>query len=161
VNLTQCHVGIDLEFEFRKRAAGPFDEEIIKVESLAGKMSWFKTHKRKGGFGYYYRRGQNIRSRCDAAVTILGSQKNEMDRLLSFFNKMNTDQAEIFDTVYAVWNDMLIDGIKPTEDKIREDFYAWSDEKKRFTPKQVSKCVGWIKDNGFVPTGTGLKTQAV
>ena len=84
-----------------------------------------------------------------------------MDRLLSFFSKMTTDQAEIFDTVYAVWNDMLIDDVEPTEDKTREDFYAWSKEKKRFTHEQVHECFEWIKENGFVPTGKGEKIQTI
>lgn len=161
VHLTQCHIGIDLEFEFTRQAAGPFDKEIINVESLARKKGWFKTFKRRDGYGYYYRRGENMSKRCAAAVTILGEQKNGMDRLISVFDKMDTDQAEIFDTVYAVWNDMLIEGIEPTEDKIKEYFYTWSKEKKRFTPEQIHNCIEWMKDNYFVPTGKGLKTQAI
>jgi len=160
-HLTQCHLGIDLEFEFVKQAAGPFDEEIIKVESLASKQGWFKTYKRRGSYGYYYKRGKDINERCKAAVGILGDQKDEMDRLISIFKKMNTDQAELFDTIYAVWNDLLIDGIKPTENKIKKDFYAWSEEKKRFTLKQIHSCIEWIKDNALVPSGTGKKTQAI
>ena len=158
VHLLQSHIGIDLEFEFKKEAAGPFDNEIVKLENIAKKSKWFITCKRKGTYGYYYMRGNRIYERCQTAVKKLGKHKRELDRLLSQFKKMNTDQVELFDTVFAVWNDFLIDGIEPSYEQIEKDFYSWSERKQKYTPDKIAKCIKWMKENDFVPTGKGKKT---
>ena len=157
MHLTQAHLGIDLEFEFVRQAAGPFDEEIIKVESLARKQEWFTTHKRQS-FGVYYQPGPKMQEEKVWAVKILGEKKNEMDRLLKEVAKMTTEQAELFDTVYAVWNDLLIDGIDPTQEQIIEGVYNWHESKKRFPSEQIRTCIQWISTKSFVPSGQGKQT---
>jgi type I restriction enzyme S subunit len=159
LHLTQTHLGLDLSLEFKRHAAGPFDEVIYKVESLGRKQGWFTTEKRDL-FGVAYRPGPNIQERCQAALAILGEQRNELDRLLGFFDQMNTEQAELFDTVYAAWNDLLIDGVgDPSAEKITEEVHRWHESKRRFTPGRIKTCVSWMRDHSVVPNGTGVRTR--
>jgi len=161
LHLTQSHVGVDLEFTFKRQAAGPFDEEIYKAESLAKKQRWFVTRD-TGMFDAKYQPGTKIADRCKAARTILGQRVNEMDRLLADAAKMDTRQAELLATTYAVWNDLLLDGAEPTIQAIINGVFAWHPSKKdRFTPEQVEKCVDWMTQNDYVPRGQGQRTMEV
>jgi len=156
--LTQSHLGIDLAMEFQRKAAGPFDAEIHKLESLAGKRGWFTTHKRET-FGYRYQPGDRIDDRVGAAGPILSDRRNEMDRLLDLFARMKTEQAELFATVFAAWNDFLLGGRQPSEeDIIREIRENWHEAKERFAAERIKSCIEWIRWERFVPRGVGAHT---
>ncbi len=157
--LSETHVGIDLEGDYRREAAGPLDPDIYKIENLARKMNWFDSRKRDG-FGIRYRPGAKISDRSGAAKTLLGPKSAEMDRLLTWFEQMNTEQAEVFATVFAAWNDLLIDGEKATDDQVIEQVREhWHKAKERFTPKRLRDCIGWIRKHNFVPRGAGPRTK--
>lgn len=151
--LTQHGLGVDLEFEFKREAAGPFDEEIHKLESLARKQSWFETRARSGALGVTYTRGSKLTERCDAAAVILGSQKERFDWVLEQVGKMDTEQAELWATVHAAWNDLILADRPTTEQHIVQEVYAWHPSKARFTEERIQKCVAWMKQNDFVPQG--------
>jgi len=155
--LTQHGLGVDLSFEFKRKAAGPFDEAIFKIESLARKQRWFDTFKR-GDQGAYYRRGCNIPVQLERARTILGERKQRMDLLLDWLSKMDTEQAELLATVFAAWNDLLINRRSPSDDDIIREVYGWHESKHRFEPERITKCIRWLKGHDFAPTGVGPRT---
>ena len=159
LNLAQTHLGIELDFEFKRQAAGPFDEAVYKVESLAAKKGWFTTKKRDL-FGVTYHPGEKIEEECVWAERILGGNRGAFDALLALMGRMDTDQAELLATVYAAWNDMLIDGRPVTDDTLIAEVYGWHERKKRFGRERILKCVRWMKENGWVPRGTGQRTRA-
>lgn len=106
--LAQQEAGIDLQMEFQRQAAGPFDEEIHNLESLAATQGWFTAAPRPGNKGTMYHRGANLADRCGAVAGILGEAKAKFDSILDWLAKMDTEQAEIWATVHAVWNDLLL-----------------------------------------------------
>jgi type I restriction enzyme, S subunit len=157
--LCEAHLGIDLEGEYKRQAAGPLDADIYKIESLARKYKWFDSRKR-AGFGIKYLPGTEITDRTGAARTLLGAKTSEMDRLLGWFEKMTTEQAEVFATVFAAWNDLLIDGANANEDQIIEQVRQhWHASKERFTPQRLRDCISWIQSNHFSPRGIGSRTM--
>ena len=159
--LCEAHVGLDLEGEYGRRAAGPLDPDIYKIEGLARKHNWFEPRQRHG-FGIEYRTGDKIADRCGAARTLLGKKIAEMDRLLTWFEKMTTEQAEVFATVFAAWNDFLVDRAEPTDDQIVEQVRGhWHESKERFTPKRLHVCIAWMRKHRFVPRGIGPHTHIV
>lgn len=159
--LCEAHIGLDLEGEYGRRAAGPLDPDIYKVESLARKHDWFEPRQRHG-FGIEYRTGDKIADRCGAARTLLGKKVGEMDRLLTWFEKMTTEQAEVFATVFAAWNDFLLDRMQPTDEQIIEQVREhWHESKERFTPQRLRTCIAWMRQNRFIPRGVGPHTIVV
>ena len=156
--LTECHLGVDLAMEFQRKAAGPYDAALLKVESLARKRDWFTAHKRDR-FGVRYHPGLNINDRAEAGAAILGRQRGEMDRLLRLFAKMKTEQAELLATSFAAWNDFLIDGRQPTDNQIITEIRDnWHEAKQRFTPQRIQKCLDWMRKNDLAPRGLGRHT---
>lgn len=157
--LAQQEVGIDLEMEFQREAAGPFDEEIHKLESLAANQGWFTASPRPGNKGTSYHRGPSIADRCGAAASILGEAKAKFDSILDWLEKMDTEQAEIWATVHAVWNDLLLAKQSVTDDGIVQGVYGWHPSKARFTKEQIQNCIGWMRTQGFVPRGLRFETR--
>lgn len=146
-------VGVDLEMDFKAFAAGPFDEEIHKLESLANKQQWFHAVSRSGEMGITYRRGAAILDRCGAAKSILGDKLGEFERVLDWMGKMNSEQAGIWTTVHSVWNDLILAGGPIADDRIVKSFYEFHPAKRTIDEKRVRACIQWLRDNRFVPRG--------
>jgi type I restriction enzyme S subunit len=141
----------------RREAAGPLDPAIHKIEGLAKKNGWFTT--RKIGQRYKYTPGAKIDEAVEFAKDKFGDKADRVDWLLGQFAKMDTERAELVATAFAVWNDHLIDGHDPSEDEIVAGVHGWHPEKvTKFPPDRIAKCIQWMKDNSFVPTGIGPKT---
>ena len=75
--------------------------------------------------------GPNISVRVQAAIEILGERKEKLDKMLENLAGVRSDEIEAAATVFAAWNDFLIDGHHPTDDEIiREALENWHPEKK-------------------------------
>jgi type I restriction enzyme, S subunit len=156
--LAEAHLGLKLQGHPKRERFGPLDPYIYKLENLARGMKWFFT-KGKKGEPTQYLPDSGIADRLTWAERMLGNRQAEFDRLLAAFATMNTEQAEIFATVYAAWNDFLIDGAKPSDgDIIDQVRNHWHDAKKRFPAKQLQTCIDWMRDHRFVPSGRGPHT---
>lgn len=142
----------------RREAAGPLDPAIHKIESLAKRKNWFIT--RKVGPRYVYRPGPKIDEAVEFAKEKFGDKIDRVDWLLGQFAKMDTEQAELVATTFAVWNDHLLDGNEPSEDEIIAGVHGWHPEKAaKFAPDRIAKCIQWMRESSFVPTGIGPKTK--
>jgi type I restriction enzyme S subunit len=141
----------------RREAAGPLDPAIRKIEGLAKRKDWFTT--RKIGQRYKYTPGAKIDEAVEFAKDKFGDKADRVDWLLEQFARFDTERAELLATTFAVWNDHLIDGHDPSEDEIVAGVHGWHPEKvTKFPPDRIAKCIQWMKDNSFVPTGIGPKT---
>ncbi len=160
LHLTQTHLSFPLDLEFKRHAAGPFDEVIYKLEGAAKKNGWFETRSRPT-FGVTYHPGPKADDLSQRAVTYLGETQSALDQLLDHLAKMNTDQAELLATTYAAWNDLLIDGRPADENAIIAEVYGWDESKAKFSRDQIIKCIGWMKKQGYVPTGQGQRTTVL
>ena len=146
-------LGVNLEMEFEAFAAGPFDKEIHKLESLAAKQKWFYAVPREGGKGTAYRRGSRIQDRCGAANAILGAKRAEFDRILHYMGKMNSEQAGVWTTVHSVWNKLILAGEQVTDDGIVNAFYEFHVAKAAIEEHRVRVCIQWLRAHNLVPRG--------
>lgn len=158
LHLAQSHLGINLGLEFERYAAGPFDKSIYRLEATAKKSGWFTKQNRRR-FGVTYHPGPKIDAMCKHAARLLGDKHADFDRLLDQIAAMNTDEAELFATAYAAWNDLLIDGRPDADGDIIAEIYGWHESKKRFTPATIRARLKWMRQNGYVPTGHGQRTR--
>ena len=55
--MAQTHLGIPLDLEFKRFAAGPFDEVIYKLEGAAKKQGWFVASRKSSKPGITYHPG--------------------------------------------------------------------------------------------------------
>jgi hypothetical protein len=70
------------------------------------------------------------------------------------FEKLNIEQSEIVATLYACWNDCIIEKTELTDEKIIDKVWNnWHLSKQRFTSKRLKKALEWMREQSLVPKG--------
>ena len=156
--LAQAHVGLELGLKPMREAAGPFDSWLYRFEEQGEREAWFKVVDSTTAGGkkkIEYRPGRALAEQsAQAERAFTADQRKEFDRLLALFSDRTTEEAEIIATLFAAWNDFLIDGHEPSDDEIvREVRENWHEKKGRFTPVLLRKWLGWLRQNGLIPRG--------
>lgn len=168
----------DLQTEYIREAAGPLDQRSlynkkIGIESLAEKNKYFEVEKKKGKeFDFVvYKKGVNLEKGSKTFEDLFGKDAKRIESVLSLTAPMTRDQIEIVATLYACWNDLILGKKKPSEQDLITEFRdKWHPEKSkkfknqngrkpRFTEKQLVLAIGWMKEKGLVPNGSGKKTK--
>ena len=86
--------------------------------------------------------------------------EQNLNKFLSLANQFTTEQSEIVDTIYAVWNDFLIEGKNPSDNKIIHEVKTnWHKSKKRFPDERLKSAIQWMKKEKLIPQGYGPKTN--
>ncbi|OWB32932.1 hypothetical protein [Xanthomonas oryzae] len=162
--LADSHLGLGLMDGYRRHAAGPLDTTIYRVEQRAAQEGLYSTSievLKSGQEKVSYHIGANISRAVETAASALGSARKELDRLIALFEGRKTDDLEAVATLYAVWNDALAGGLHPSDEWLINEFRGnWHEAKERFTPDILGKWLGWMRDNGLVPTGNGAVTKS-
>lgn len=159
--LTEAHAGVDLGCRYERRAAGPHSPRALReIETMAEERGWFSARKEDGR--YVYTRGLNISERLAAAETLLGDGKAELDRLIAILGHRRTEVAEVVATLFAAWNDFLLDGQTPTDDEIVAELHTnWHERKRTFSAARLKQALDWMRDKNIVPVGRGPRTEKV
>lgn len=162
--LTETHVGVsELAGSYTREAAGPLDRAMIDEMEGGARSIAGVTVDQAGGTGttVRYRLGRQGRAHRNELADYLGADRTaKLDKLIADFAALTTKGAEAVATLYAVWNDALIEGASPTEEDIISGFLNdWHPEKaKKFRADELPEWLGWMRRHGVVPTGTGPKT---
>lgn len=160
VHLTQEVLNIELDREPVKDAAGPNDFPRLKrVESRAEKAGFFRTIKQ--GFGYSYIPGNQFDNLIEKTKTALNDKAVELTNLIDLLVPMDTQQAELVATIYAAWNNLLIDNQTITDEAIifeaREN---WHEAKLNIPRERFFSTISWLKQKNLIPNGIGKKVKS-
>lgn len=141
---------VDLNWNYYRQSAGPYDPKFMHTVAFKLKVSkWFEERKYRF---YPLEKVDKIEGYYEGYFKPVATR---LDSLFSALKQSTEDEAEIVATLYAVWNNMIIKKEHINDDVIVSTFFEWSDRKKKYTQPQVSKALGWMKKNGFAPTGFG------
>jgi type I restriction enzyme S subunit len=157
-HMIEARLGIDLGRKPMKDAAGPNDfPHLHKVEHRARKANFF-DFKRVEGAAYRVHKLRSFDRLIERTRAALGGRANVVDGLLELMLPMQTQQAEIFCTVYAAWNNLLLDGKRPTDEEIvfeaREN---WHPDKLKIPRERFFSAIEWIRNKALTPSGNGKK----
>jgi len=148
--LAEHIIEADLNQNYYYQAAGPYDNAFMK--SIYGHFKtqkWFdsqnqrfvpltKEEKIEGYYQGYFAPAQ-VR----------------LDRLFNLLYQTTEAEAEIIATIYAVWNNRIIQGTSISDNELIDDFYKWSDRKQQYTKDQILVGLKWLRDNNLEPKGFG------
>jgi type I restriction enzyme S subunit len=161
--LSEAHAGISQGWEPMRQAAGPYDPAIEDFELLGIQSGWFSLEKKTLSNGHEmveYQGKSGMEAKIAEAVSVLGGRQTEFDRLLNLFQRKTTEEAEIIATLFAAWNDLLIDGKSPSDDEIiREVRENWHYKKERFTPTLLTRWLNWLRQQSVIPRGLAPRTR--
>lgn len=148
--LAEHVIQADLNLNYYFQAAGPYDNRFMHtINDSLKKSKWFdyKNNKyvpldKQSQISEYY-------NGYFKPVT------NKLERLFSLLQNATEADAEIIATIYAVWNNRLIQSLAISDDLLIEDFYKWSKRKQQYTQEQILTGLNWLRKNNFEPTGFG------
>ncbi|EEY94496.1 type I restriction modification DNA specificity domain protein [Acinetobacter junii SH205] len=140
---------MDLAADFKQHAAGPYDPVMARYLDKE-----FKDHE---WFSYDPKRDLKYKplSRCNdhrsAFNKYFAKDVSEIYDLIGLFRTSKSDHIEIVATLFACWLRLLEKKLSVTEEQLLKDFYAWSEEKKRFSKDEVLNGYKWMKVHSITP----------
>lgn len=161
--LAESRLGLKLGGRYMRQAAGPLDTGIYALEKQAEAADWY-THcvetLPSGKEKVSYVPGKALKALAEEGVAVLGPLREEMDRLIDLMGGLTTEQVEIIATLFAAWNDALLDGHTPDDNWIvKEVREHWHASKQRFAPAELQKWLGWMRQNDVIPLGHPPRTM--
>lgn len=163
--LAEVHTGVpELSGNYVREAAGPLARDLLsETERSMAVEGYFQTvPPAKDGEGYTYSRIGNADGQHEQFATLLGSRAERVRKLIDLLKGFDTLSVEAITTLYAVWNDALLDGEKPDDDRlVRGVLDEWHHEKKaKFNHADLNHWLAWMRRNGLVPSGNGTRTYS-
>ena len=157
--LAEVHVGLDeIAGSYRREAAGPFDGAMLDdVEAELRERSLYDSSGGDRAAVSY--RPLAFAGRHDTAG-IGADRLATLRALVDLVRDLDTRAAEMVATLYAVWNDDLIDGRQVSDDAVVEGVLDdWHPEKRiKFTAADLHHWLAWMKRVGLTPRGVGPRT---
>jgi type I restriction enzyme S subunit len=161
--LAETHAGVsEIGGRYQREAAGPFDRALIgSVEKSledAGLMT-VKQAAKGAAVTYHLKSGANPDR--DGLKAALGDRAEALGAMIKLTADLDTPAIEAVATLYAVWNDLLIDGQPAPDDRIITGVLSeWHPEKaEKFTRAGLQSWLEWMRRHDLVPSGEGPKTQ--
>jgi type I restriction enzyme S subunit len=141
----------------RKDAAGPNDmPHMTAAERWAADNRYFRFPKI--GESYRLEPLEGFDALLRQADSIDPATLKAIDRVIDVFIPMDAREAELFATVYAAWNNLLIDGKPPTDNAIiREAREDWHHKKTEIKLAEFVKALAAVRRSGIIPTGKGKR----
>jgi len=161
--LAEAHANInDIGGCYQRYRYGPYDDAMVQeIEQGLRQDGYYDTREGKGAdrekvaFQQMSRAGGH----SDALAAALGGKTDSLRQLVDLFKGKDTEATEAVATLYAVWNDALIDGKQPDDATIFRGFLQdWHPEKGKFKQADLQIWLGWMRRHGLVPKGTGPRT---
>ncbi len=149
-----CH--LDFNSQYIVKAAGPYDEGLIKeIEQKLSQMRFYQIQQdQKDNKRVHYTRlgcATELDSLFNAHFV---NEKEVVDGLLSKFKNSTWDQCEIIATLYAVWNNRIIKNEMRNDALLKKDFLDWDKNKAKYKDR-LDAALEWMRNNDTIPTGYG------
>ncbi len=157
LHLTEAIAKIDLGRHPMKDAAGPNDfQHMLKAEDWARSQDFFEMVERSSGKGYDFKKLKNFDRYLATARKELEPYLSSIEKVIDLLIPMDSEEAGIFATIHAAWNNLLMDGIEATDGAIlKEARETWHADKLAIPEHKFKKAIEFIRRNGLVPDGTG------
>ncbi|WP_312602860.1 restriction endonuclease subunit S [Acinetobacter schindleri] len=140
---------MDLVADFKQHAAGPYDPVMARYLDKEFKdREWFSYDSDRN---LKYKPLDKCNDHRTAFNKYFAKDVSEIYDLIGLFRTSKSDHIEIVATLFACWLRLLEKKSSVTEEQLLKDFYAWSDEKKRFSRAEVLNGLSWMKTHLITP----------
>jgi type I restriction enzyme S subunit len=164
IYLAEAHAGIhEIGGRYEREAAGPFDGALMAlVERELERAGVVTVRQGVRGTAVDYALTPGWKPDRERLKAMLGDRLVAFDHVNEKLADLDTRGAEAVATLYAVWNDALIDGEAYDDTRVIRGFLdEWHPEKReKFSEAKLREWLGWMRRNGLTPQGRGPKTAA-
>ncbi|HNW82367.1 MAG TPA: hypothetical protein PKG52_05675, partial [bacterium] len=136
---------------YYKEAAGPYDNRFMHtVFNHLEKNKWFEPQNLK------FRPMEKVEDIDKYFQRFFGEKSDKLSNLFNLLRRASEKFCEAVATIYAVWNNHIIQGLEFDKNKIKKEFFEWSKRKKVvFTEEEFEKALEWMQKHQIIPTGFG------
>ena len=162
--LAQAYAGVDeVRGRFLRWAAGPHDPDLMPMVErslLTNGVVGSICQDDGGNAQVTYAVVKGTRPARKRLKAMLGDRLPRLDHLLTTLNGQGKSGVEAVATLFAVWNDALLDGETPDDDRLVRGFLKeWHPEKaEKFKEADVRHWIGFMRRNALVPEGRSPHT---
>ncbi|MDQ9037234.1 restriction endonuclease subunit S [Acinetobacter seifertii] len=140
---------MDLAADFKQHAAGPYDRNIaIYIDTEFKKRQWFSYHKDETPKYKQLRKCGDHKTNFEK---FFAKEELGIYELIGLFRTCTSGHIEIVATLFACWLRLLEQKQIVTEEQLLKDFYAWSEEKKKFSKDEVLNSYKWMHQYSVIP----------
>ena len=156
--LLNTYLGINLGVQYYRYKHGPYDVMLDSYIDTLVENGWCVKTIKNGA------ENLEIGPNYDVFEKEYGSYFSEHDaeikNFIQFVQPMKRSQVERIATLFAVWNDMILDGNNtPTDAEIvSEVMSGWTENKANFAYDTWLGTLNKMRTNGIIPKGQGLHT---
>lgn len=160
--LCEIHLNLNLGGNYCKMPAGPHDyKSRYAVEEIFEEQKWISVLKdtSEGHEKTSYLPAENFEKHKEIFNSCFKEKAKEIQSMINLFKAKSTEKCEMVATLYATWNDLLIDGQPIGDELIIKNFKEnWSKSKERFYNSDLMDELTWMRLKHLVPVGNGGKT---
>ncbi len=144
---------MELPTNFLQQAAGPYDPQMARsLDKQFKDKKWFvykKNDLKK------YQPLENAGEHKQDYQKYFANDDDGISYIVNLFRKSRSEELEAVATLYACWEAILNSGQTFSEGLLLERFYAWSEEKQKFSREQLIKYIDWMTDKKICPALKG------
>lgn len=156
--LCDVYLGLGLSTQYYRWDYGPLDLQLYSYIDTLVSNGWYKVDIQNKAKVLV--KAENHTEALEMCGNQFSQHKSSIEKLVQYFGEMRMGEIERFATLFAVWNDFIIDGISVPSDGqlIDEVLTNWGPKKGRFSPKTWENTLMKMKRDGIIPKGLGLHT---
>lgn len=152
--LCEQHAELDYETQYVKEAAGPLDSKFLYAFLTEGKQkNWIE--ETPVGHGYKYEPADAISELTKEYPKYFRPISEKIKFIIKLLKDKDTDTAELIATIYAVWNNYIIQKKELTDQLLSDEVYQWDDSKSKFSERLIASTWQWMIEEKLLPVGFG------
>jgi type I restriction enzyme S subunit len=152
--LCEQHAQLEFDTHYVKQTAGPLDAAFIyPFIREAEKNGWFVQETEIAPFHFEPLNGLGKLTGDYPKFFQLVSDK--INFVIALMKEKNTDDSELVATIYAIWNNYIIQQRVLDAEILIDEIYDWSKSKAKFSKQGILAMWKWMKEVGLVPVGFG------
>lgn len=156
IYMLDCMLGLGLGINYLRYTRGPYNPIIESIEKNLSDKGIISVNTAKN---YSY---TVIDDSFDSKYNELFVKHNsEIEKIIDYMKRMKSSRAEKIATLYAAWNDMVIDEVQNITDKMIIDdvMNNWTENKAKTDFSTWQHILNDMKDKKIIPHGYGKHTR--
>lgn len=152
--LCEQHSQLEFDTHYVKQTAGPLDAAFIyPFIREAEKSGWFVQETEIAPFHFEPLNG--LGQLTNDYPKFFKSVGDKINFIIGLLKDKNTDDSELVATIYAIWNNYIIQQQVLDAEILINEVYDWSKSKAKFSKQGILAMWKWMKEVGLVPVGFG------
>lgn len=156
LHLVESIAGVELGRKPEKDAAGPNDfQHMLGAENWAKEQQFFEFVKSTFDGGYDFKKLARYDEMKVKAFTTLKPYHDQLEKISNLLLDKNKIESEVFTTVHAAWNNLIIDGVEITDEAILyEARENWHRDKLDIPISKFKTALREIDQKNLAPDGS-------